>query len=272
MNTTENSAAAPLHLLIKPGESGLYFAAYNPLEDDSYQGWQVEYPAHEADRNEAVKNAIYENPQLLQEYARTCIVVDSPHFAFVPEEVEPEEKNRPAYYDFCFPGHTNYVVENRLQLNRAHLLFGIDHDLYAFFCRTFAAPQIWHTLTPLCEYFALNSRSGSEAKIYLHLQEKRLCLIVFKQGRLLLANTFDIATPDDAAFYTLQAYKQLSLDQVRDRIYLTGSKAMRPALAAILQEYVRSVLPYPFPSQLFRLGKDTMEAPFELTTIPLCGL
>lgn len=270
METPETPTTTNLHLLIKLQANGLYAAAFDPLEDDTYRCLANIFSGQETD--EALKNRIYENPQLLQEYGRTCILVDSPHFTFVPEEIEPAEENRRDYYDFCFPDHTDYIVENRLQHNRAYSLFGIGHDLYGFLCRTFPTAAILHPLTPLCEYFALNSRNGNEAKVYLHIQENHFCLIVFKQGRLLFANRFDGATADDIAYYTLQVYKQLSLDRLRDRIYLTGSKTMRPVVTALLQEYVQAVLPYPFPSQLFRLGKETLDAPFDLITIPLCGL
>ena len=109
-------------------------------------------------------------------------------------------------------------------------------------------------------------------KGYLHLREERCDLIVYKQGRLLLGNTFDFNTADDVAYFTLLAWKQLSLDQTRDRLYLAGEKSLRQPLTALLQTYIKNVLPYPFPSQLFRLGKETIDAPFELITIPLCGL
>ena len=203
---------------------------------------------------------------------RTYLLIDTTHFTFVPEELESCEENRRPYYDYCFAGHTDEVVENHLTLNHAYLLFGIEHELYTFLCRTFANPTILHPLTPLCEYFFLHSRNGNEAKAYLHLREERCDLIVYKQGRLLLGNTFDFNTADDVAYFTLLAWKQLSLDQTRDRLYLAGEKSLRQPLTALLQTYIKNVLPYPFPSQLFRLGKETIDAPFELITIPLCGL
>ena len=157
-------------------------------------------------------------------------------------------------------------------LNHAYLLFGVEHELYTFLCRTFSNPIILHPLASLCEYFFLHSRNGNETKAYLHLRKERVDLIVFKQGRLLLGNTLDYASVEDIAYYTLLAWKQLSLDQTRDRIYLAGQKNLRQPLTELLQKYIKTVLPYPFPSQLFRIGKETIDAPFELITIPLCGL
>lgn len=260
------------HLLVNLRKDGIYFATFDPLEDDTYQSYTIDFIAKNQTLCENVKNSIYENPQLLQEYDRTYLLVDTPRFTLVPEEMETCEENRTPYYDFCYPGHNDYIVENRLTLNRAYLLFGLDRELYTFLCRTFPAATVLHPLTPLSEYFFLHSRNGNEAKVYLHLRQERFDLIVFKQGRLLLANTFDFTTVDDIAYFTLLSWKQLSLDQARDRLYLAGEKSMRQPLTEILQKYLKSVLPYPFPSQLFRIGKETIDAPFELITIPLCGL
>ncbi len=260
------------HLLVNLRNDGIYFATFDPLEDDTYQSCTIDFTAKNLTLCENVKNSIYENPQLLQEYDRTYLLVDTPRFTLVPEEMETCEENRTPYYDFCYPGHNDYIVENRLTLNRAYLLFGLDRELYTFLCRTFPVATVLHPLTPLSEYFFLHSRNGNEAKVYLHLRRERFDLIVFKQGRLLLANTFDYTTADDIAYFTLLSWKQLSLDQARDRLYLAGEKSMRQPLTEILQKYLKSVLPYPFPSQLFRIGKETIDAPFELITIPLCGL
>lgn len=274
MPTTGSSTTHPSgnHLLVNLRNDGIYFATFDPLEDDTYQYHTAAFASKSQPLCENVKNCVYENPQLLQEYARTYLLIDTPHFTFVPEELESCEENRRPYYDYCFAGHTDEVIENHLTLNHAYLLFGIEHELYTFLCRTFANPTILHPLTPLCEYFFLHSRNGNEAKAYLHLREERCDLIVYKQGRLLLGNTFDFNTADDVAYFTLLAWKQLSLDQTRDRLYLAGEKSLRQPLTALLQTYIKNVLPYPFPSQLFRLGKETIDAPFELITIPLCGL
>ncbi len=274
MSTTGSSTTHPSgnHLLVNLRNDGIYFATFDPLEDDTYQYHTAAFASKSQSLCENVKNCVYENPQLLQEYARTYLLIDTTHFTFVPEELESCEENRRPYYDYCFAGHTDEVIENHLTLNHAYLLFGIEHELYTFLCRTFANPTILHPLTPLCEYFFLHSRNGNEAKAYLHLREERCDLIVYKQGRLLLGNTFDFNTADDVAYFTLLAWKQLSLDQTRDRLYLAGEKSLRQPLTALLQTYIKNVLPYPFPSQLFRLGKETIDAPFELITIPLCGL
>ena len=118
------------HLLVNLRNDGIYFATFDPLEDDTYQSCTIDFTAKNLTLCENVKNSIYENPQLLQEYDRTYLLVDTPRFTLVPEEMETCEENCTPYYDFCYPGHNDYIVENRLTLNRAYLLFGLDRELY----------------------------------------------------------------------------------------------------------------------------------------------
>ncbi len=272
METNETISTAALHLLVKIEDDGIFFATFNPLEDDTFKSCKLRTSQTKGVSVDDIKDLIYDNPVLLHEYARTYIMVDSHRFTFVPVDIEPNEENCLPYYDYCFPEHSDYVVNNSMTMIGAYSLFGMEHELYAFLCRTFSNPIILHPLTPLCEYFVQHSRNGNEAKVYLYLSGSRLYVMAFKQGRLLLANVFDANTAENIAYYTLSVYKHLSLDQERDRIYITGDKNLRQSLMTILQEYVRSVLPYPFPSQLFRIGKETIDAPFELVTIPLCAL
>ena len=173
MSTTGNTTVPPSghHLLVELRNDGIYFASFDPLEDDTYQSCSVSFTAKNRPLCENVKNCVYENPQLLQEYDRTYILVDTSHFTFVPEELEKEEENRLPYYDFCFSGHDDHVIENHLVLNHAYLLFGVEHELYTFLCRTFSNPIILHPLASLCEYFFLHSRNGNETKAYLHLRK-----------------------------------------------------------------------------------------------------
>ena len=83
---------------------------------------------------------------------------------------------------------------------------------------------------------------------------------------------FDPGMIHDAAYYILNVWEQQGFDQEKDELQLTGDKEPRQIITRIAQEYIRQVMPSIFPPQLFKLGKETLEAPFDLTVIPLCEL
>ena len=95
--------------------------------------------------------------------------------------------------------------------------------------------------------------------MYIHLQKKWIDIACFNKKGLLFANSFE--------YGDIQGF-----DQEKDELQLTGDKEPRQIITRIAQEYIRQVMPSIFPPQLFKLGKETLEAPFDLTVIPLCEL
>ncbi len=242
------------------------------MEEDTLQGHRLPFSDRKKPLEEAIKECAYNNPQLLQEYDRTYIVVDSPNFTFIPEELEKEKKNRRPYYDFCFPGHHDVVVENRLPRNHAYLLFGLAPNLHALLDRTFSGATLLHPLSTLAEFLYTHSLDREEAKAYLNLREKRIDILLFKQGRLLFGNSFDATTPEEISDYALSVGKQAGLDRQEDLLYLVGEIRKSAAIREKLHPYIRTVLPLPCIPQILRLGRETLTAPFELIVLPLCGL
>mgnify|MGYP000794979832 FL=1 len=108
--------------------------------------------------------------------------------------------------------------------------------------------------------------------MYIHLQKKWIDIACFNKKGLLFANSFEYGDIHDAAYYILNVWEQQGFDQEKDELQLTGDKEPRQIITRIAQEYIRQVRPSIFPPQLFKLGKETLEAPFDLTVIPLCEL
>ena len=257
-------------LSIRLEKAGIYFSIYNPSVNNSFQACSEKFPAGE-DYLHSLENFVYEYPELLQPYKKVYILLQSNKFTFVPRDFEPSGETD-IYYRYCFPGTSDRILENRLEQNGIYNLFGIDDDIYAFLLRTFDLPVILHHLSPLCEYFYTKSRMGNNEKMYVNIENKYLDIICFGKKGLLLANTFEYEHTNDAAYYILNVWKQLNFDQQKDEVHLTGKNEQKKIIVPIIQEYISCVMPSIFPAQLFKMGKDTLNAPFGLIITPLCEL
>lgn len=257
-------------LSVRIEKERIYFSVHNPAVNNSFQSCSVRFPAGEAFLP-ALENIIYEHPELLQSYRKTYILLPSNRFTFVPQSLEPAGETE-AYYTYCFPGTSEKILENCLEHNELYNLFGIEADLYAFLVRTFDQPVILHHLTPLCEYFYSKSRTNNQDKMYVNIEEKRIDIICFNTRGLLIANTFEYRHPHDAAYYMLNVWQQLNFDQQKGEMHLTGNNRLKKPIIPIIQEYISCVIPSIFPAQLFKIGKETLNAPFDLIVTPLCGL
>ena len=259
-------------LSIRLRNDGCYFAISDPTTNNSYKGQNIVFPPTGNTPLQSIEEAVYNQPVLLKTFRKTYIILQSSRFTLIPQSIEPEADKLNIYYDFCFPDHTDKILCNEWQRNQLYNLFGVNKDIYAFLKRTFDNPLFLHQLTPLCEYFYKRSKVGNNSKMYIHLQKKWIDIACFNKKGLLFANSFEYGDIHDAAYYILNVWEQQGFDQEKAELQLTGDKEPRQIITRIAQEYIRQVMPSIFPPQLFKLGKETLEAPFDLTVIPLCEL
>ena len=259
-------------LSIRLRNDGCYFSISNPKINNSYTGQNIIFSPSGNTPLQSIEEMVYNHPVLLKKFQKTYIIIQSSRFTFVPKSIEPEKDKLNVYYDFCFPSHTDKILCNEWQRNGLYNLFGVDKDIYAFLKRTFDTPLFLHQLTPLCEYFFGRSQIGNNSKMYVHLQKGWIDIACFNKTGLLFANSFEYGDIHDAAYYILNVWEQQGFNQEKDELQLTGDKGPRQTITRIAQEYIRQVMPSIFPPQLFKLGKETLEAPFDLMVIPLCEL
>ena len=72
----------------------------------------------------------------------------------------------------------------------------------------------------------------------------------------------------DAVYYILASRENLRLPDT-DEIMISGDRTTRAAITPVLRRYVRYVMPAIFPSVMFRAGRASLSAPFELIVAPL---
>lgn len=259
-------------LSIRLRNDGCYFAISDPATSNSYKGENIIFAPNGNTLLQSTEEVIYNRPVLLRNFRKTYIIIQSSRFTFVPKAIEEKDDKLNTYYDFCFPNHTDKILCNEWKKNQLYNLFGVEKETYAFLKRTFNNPVFLHQLTPLCEYFYNRSKTGSNSKMYVHLQKGWMDIACFNKTGMLFANSFEFGDIHDAAYYILNAWEQQGFNQEKDELQLTGDKEPRQTITRITQEYIRQVMPSIFPPQLFKLGKETLEAPFDLTVIPLCEL
>jgi hypothetical protein len=123
---------------------------------------------------------------------------------------------------------------------------------------------------PLCRYFGIKNRLGNAGKFHIHLSDESIDIIAYGADGLLMANTFASTDVNDDLYYVLAAARSLDFDNNNDQMLLSGNAARREALIPLLRRYISYVMPVIFPSAMFKAGKDSLSAPFELITLPLC--
>lgn len=218
---------------------------------------------------QAMEDAVYDTPILLNSYKRVRVVLHSQHFVLLPEAAS--DADCMALLRHTFPEDSNgAAVVNTLSGNGVKVAYLIPRGMQAFLGRTFNYPTMFHHLVPLCEHFAGLNHGDETSRMYLNLQEESMDMAIYRYGKLQCANTFTFTNDHDAIYYALNAWRTHGLDQLTDELQIMGDPETCAALTPELREFVKSVMPAVYPAAAMRLGRNAMQAPLELILMALC--
>ena len=252
-------------LLLSIGDKEMKYIKFVP----SVAGSLVmgEFPLGD-DTLRSLEDAVYDKPELLEEHRRVRVIVHSRHFVLLPQETADDDCRMLAQQ--AFPGDGGDAAVCTLPLNGVKIAWLMPRGLQAFLGRTFNYPEVYHRLTPLCEYFKGLNGGDSLSRMFLHLQEGDMDLVIYRDGKLQCANSYPFDDGQDAAYYVLNAWRTHGLDQLTDELQLIGDASMLSTMTPVLREYVKYVMPAVYPAAAMRLGRDAMQAPLELILQALC--
>lgn len=256
-------------LMLALRHDNISFILYNEQENDSLITGTLDLDLGAGSYLQAVENAVYDNPVLLDDYRRVAILVSAPHFLVLPPEVDDADQAAPLL-EAAYPDDDNDVAVCRLPKCGVNIAFGLQRGLQQFLNRTFNLAPVHHHLYPLCEHFKHLNEGTSIARMFINLHRNDMDMAIFNQGRLVMANSYPLRNAADATFLTLHAWKSYQLDPLNDEIQLTGDKNWRDTLATELRRYVRYVMPAIYPAAALRLGHDATKAPLDLILLATC--
>ena len=151
------------------------------------------------------------------------------------------EEDCAALYGYCFPESQGCeVYYDVLPMANAVLLFALQRQLARTLEDAFGSVHYVSALTPLMRHFADKSSQGGQ-RLYAYAAEGRLHLSVFEGGRLLMANSYRMQAPTDAAYYLLNMARRTGTDPQTATFYVAGSSDLRDAILGELRKYVRQV-------------------------------
>lgn len=249
-------------------ERVLRYILFNSDQANSLITGELPLPATGEDYLHRVENAIYDNHALLNDYGRVRLLVDTPHFVLLPDEVSDDDAQ--TLLQAQYPELEGDTAVCQLPQCDVRLAFDLPRGLLGFLQRTFNMAPVVHHLQPLCEHYARFSQNSSVRRMFLNLHDDRMDMVVFDHDRLQLANTFGVRNAGEASFMALHAWDSLGLDAQSDELQLTGDKDVRDQMTAELRRYISYVMPAIFPAAAMRLSHDATLAPFNLITLALC--
>lgn len=254
---------------MEAGPEELAAVAYTPSDSQPmhFREWKLPY-AGPGQELATLENTIYAHTELLADFGKVTLLYDTLRVVPMPDsenEADAETIFRGVYPPDVRPGK---VIVSRIPEMAMALCFEIPSDTDNFLRRTFPGITIDHPLAPLCRYFRAKHPLRRRGKTLANIRGKRLDIITLGEHAPLAISSHFIADPMDAVYYIMASRQGLSLRDT-DEIMIAGDRILRAAVTPVLRRYVRYVMPAIFPAVMFRAGRESLSAPFELIVSPL---
>lgn len=253
-------------LLVSIGDKRVDYILYTPSVTGSLVVGGVDCVD---DSLQALEDAIYDTPELLGEYKRVRVLVQSQRFVILPGDTADDDSIR--LLSEAFPGDNGDTALCALSQCGVKIAYLMPQGMSAFIGRTFSYPEVSHRLLPLCEHCAQQQSGIEVSRMCLNFQQDRMDVIVCRGNALQLANIFMFNNARDAVYFAMAAWRACGLNQLNDELLLMGERETCAELTPVLREYVKSVMPAEFPAEAMRLGRNAMQVPLELILLALCA-
>ena len=244
-------------------------AAFNPSVENSLIFTSITIDSNTANWLKTVENAVYDNPELLQDFERVKIIVDSDQFIITPAELDDEPKQKSMFRAFFpnFDGDVLVMPQDNVPFN---VIFGVQRGLTAFLRRTFNNPPIVSDIFTFAKFYLNQDTNAEKARLHANFDGNTLYIVVIKVGKLMFANSYHPRDDEEAFYYISNVWKWQELDQLNDELILSGNKSMRDIITPKLREYYAHVLPEMLPVKALKLSNDANLVPRELIMLALC--
>ena len=252
-------------LLVAIDDQQLDYILYTPAVAGSLQ---MGHASRTDNSLQALEDATYDAPELLNDYRRVRIVVQSRHFVLLPMETGDDDCAR--LVRTAFPADEGEAAVCPMPENGVKIAYLMPHGTQAFLGRTFNYPEVYHHLYPLCEHFKGLNRGDSLSRMFLNLNAESMDMAIYRKGALVCANSYLFTNTHDATYFALNAWRAHDLDQLTDELQLMGDRQMCAEMTPKLREFVKFVMPAVYPAAAMQLGRNAMQAPLELILLALC--
>ncbi len=266
--TTDNSGKYKVSIRLQ--SDGLSFSGYIPSEGNTFFYREVVFdPA--LPYVSSLKDFFYAHEFLSWEYCKVYVMVDTPVYTLVPD-VAFQPGALEQLLSFVHTARPGKAVSNHLPEEAAHVVFGMEPEVHEFCSRSFIQPEFLHSMTPLLSLWKQQSQISIPARMYVVLFPKRIDIVVFRQGQLLFANSFQTVKAEDIVYYILYVWRQTQLDQQHDQLFLFGEFSHRQSILQILHVYLAAVGVVEIPSEAWLLGDTIGQAPMDVIALSVCEL
>lgn len=256
-------------MLLRLSRTAVDVVIYSPLVDNSliYRS----FPTSGSDSEvRALENVVYDNPLMLADFRSRIILTDSPRWSLCPSEcLDDDSRCADAMMRLQWPDMDGESHSASTSFHGVEIVYSVDSRLAGFVKRTFPGTIIEPHILPLLRYCSSRMGRANSKRMLVNLRPTEADILVADGSSLRQGVTVNFNTTSDLLYHILTSAQAAGLDQRADELLLCGSRQLREELTPMLRTYHARVMPVIFPPEMFRAGREAMNAPFDLIITPL---
>lgn len=255
----------PGSLAVDITDKGLAYIIYN--KGGNLETGNIAFDNAGYDMKQALEEAVYNNPVLLNDYRTTTIALHSQRFALMPADITDNALARQVL-EASTASIDGEMLMCMVKNTNATIACDVPQGVTAFLKRTFGNPVLLHHLAPLCAYCSA-AYSDDNGCLHINITDKETHIVATRNGKLQIANTYPYRQLDDIVYFALAIFKEYNFDSHADKVMLTGDNELRAQLAEQLRQWIAYVMPEVMPASALKLGSNALTFPFNLITLAL---
>ena len=187
-----------------------------------------------------LREALRTVPLLDDNFERVLVMVDTPTL-MVPANLFVEEESEVLYRHAFTDVDQQLVMHTVLPDLNAVVLFSIQKDLRNVIADNFSDVRYTAAVAPVWRHLHQRSYTGQHQKLYGYFHDRRMEVFSYAQNRFKFCNAYAVNNPNDALYYLLAVWKQLTMDAEHDELHLVGDINERDQLLEEAQKFVKRV-------------------------------
>ncbi|GAA4231366.1 DUF3822 family protein [Postechiella marina] len=136
---------------------------------------------------------------------------------------------------------SDYITYDDIKLNESVNVYVPYVNINNFIYEKFGAFTFKHFSTILIEQILLLEKNNTSTKIYAHVSSNHFELVITKDGKLLLYNSFEYNSEEDFIYYLLFTAEQLHLNPEQVELVFLGDITKDDAIYNITYKYIRHI-------------------------------
>lgn len=233
-------------LSVQVGLTGLSFLITNTATSEIVFFYNKNYDLINTPEELLVKiqNVINQQKLIFNQFKEVVIIYATNLYALVPTLLFDKHKAS-EYLKFnskILPG--DFIATDETNNKEITVAYVPYTNINNYFYEQFGDLTFYHSSIPLLNHFLTIENNSTTTKVYVHILTNYYDLIIFKDGKLLLFNTYHFITSEDFIYYILFSFEQLNLNPDKVEVQFCGEVKKEDAIFEISYKYIRNISIY----------------------------